>query len=194
MNDSTSNHVVSSCYPSQSSLERSQWFREEIHTHDSKLKSYLRSSFPCIGDVDDLVQESYLRVWKTSGVQPIRSARSFLFQIARRLAFDVLRRRKTSRIDAVHDLAALPVIDVGSDAADVICRREELRLLAQAIYSLPARCREVMVLRKLEGLSQKEIAARLRISEGTVQVHVGRGLRQLEDFFLKLDQNSDRNP
>ncbi len=51
-----------------------------------------------------------------------------------------------------------------------------------------------MVLRKLEGLSQKEIAARLRISEGTVQVHVGRGLRQLEDFFLKLDQNSDRNP
>ncbi|MGH7956741.1 MAG: RNA polymerase sigma factor [Opitutaceae bacterium] len=165
----------------------SQWFHDEVHPHDAQLKSYLRGSFPSVREVDDLVQESYLRVWKARAAQPIGSARSFLFQVARRLAIDVLRRRKTSRIDAVCDLAALPVIEDRPSAADAACRSEELWLLAQAIHALPARCREVMILRKIEGLSQKQIAVRLGITEGTVQIHVGRGLRHLEDFFFNLD-------
>ena len=100
----------------------------------------------------------------------------------------MLRRRETSRTEAVCDLAALPVLDHKPSAADAACQSEELWLLAQAIHALPARCREVMILRKIEGLSQKEIAVRLGIAEGTVQVHIGRGLRQLEDFFLQIDR------
>jgi RNA polymerase sigma-70 factor (ECF subfamily) len=169
------------------SLDQHRWFAEEVHTHEGQLKAYLRGSFPTVHDVDDVVQESYLRVWKTRAAQPIRSARSFLFQVARRLAIDVLRRRRTSRIDAVCDLTALSVIVDGPDTADAVCQKEELRLLAEAIHALPARCREVMILRKIQGLSQKEIAVRLGITEGTVQIHVGRGLRHLEDYFLRLD-------
>lgn len=168
-------------------MDQHRWFAQEVHAHEGQLKAYLRGSFPSVHDVDDVVQESYLRVWKSRAARPIRSARAFLFQVARRLAIDVLRRRKTSRIDAVCDLAALPVLVDGPDAADAICQNEELRLLAQAIHALPARCREVMILRKIEGLPQKEIAVRLGITEGTVQIHVGRGLRHLEDFFLNLD-------
>jgi RNA polymerase sigma-70 factor (ECF subfamily) len=168
-------------------LDRRRWFADEVHVHDGQLKAYLRGSFPSVRDVDDLVQESYLRIWKTRATQPIRSARAFLFQVARRLAIDVLRRRETSRTEAVCDLAALHVIDSGPNVADAVCHSEELWLLAQAIHALPARCRAVMILRKIEGLSQKEIAVRLGITEGTVQIHVGRGLRHLEDFFLKFE-------
>lgn len=168
-------------------LDPHRWFAEQVHVHEGQLKAYLRGSFPGMPEVDDVVQESYLRIWKTRAVQPIHSARGFLFQVARRLAIDLIRRRKNSRTIAVCDLAALPVLDHGPSASDAACHREQLWLLAQAIHALPARCRQVMILRKIEGLSQKEIAVRLGISEGTVQVHIGRGLRHLEDFFLKIE-------
>lgn len=170
------------------SLDRSRWFADEVHVHDGQLKAYLRGSFPSVNDVEDVVQESYLRLWKTRATHPIECAKGFLFQVARRLAIDVLRRRESSRTDSVADLTQLEIAEPAPNAADTAARAEELRLLAQAFHSLPARCRAVMLLRKIEGLSQREIAARLGISEGTVQVQVGRGLRQLEEFFDRLER------
>ena len=157
-----------------------RWFLHEIHPHEGQLKAYLRKAYPAVPDPADIVQESFLRVWKARAAAPVRSAKSFLFQIARRLAIDVIRRRRVAGDLAVCEIDVRSVLDDGPDAADAACRNEELWLLAQAIAALPARCREVMILRKIEGLSQKEIAERLGITEGTVQVHIGRGLRHLE--------------
>src|SRR3546814_20809608 len=56
---------------------------------------------------------------------------------------------------------------------------QELRRIGALIAALPAKCREAFVLRKVQGLSQREIAGRLRISENTVEKHVGTGLRLL---------------
>lgn len=171
-----------------SGIDRGRWFADEVHVHDGQLKAYLRGSFPGVSDVDDVVQESYLRIWKTRATHPIECAKGFLFQVARRLAIDVLRRRESARTDSVADLAGLGVAESAPNAADSAARSEELLLLAKAFHSLPDRCRAVLVLRKLEGLSQREIAERLGITEGTVQVHIGRGLRQLEDFFDRLEK------
>jgi RNA polymerase sigma-70 factor (ECF subfamily) len=175
-------------------LEQLRWFEAEVHPHAASVRAYLRGSYPGVGEVDDLLQESFLRIWKARATRTIDSPRAFLFQIARRLAIDLLRRRKTARIEPVCDLAELPVLEDRPDAADAACRSEELWLLARALHALPTRCREVMILRKIEGLSQKEIAVRLGISEGTVQVQVGRGLRHLEEFFFQLDQVGSREP
>lgn len=169
-------------------IDRSRWFADEVHVHDGQLKAYLRGSFPGVGDVEDVVQESYLRIWKTRATHPIQCAKGFLFQVARRLAIDVLRRRESARTDSVADLTALEVAESAPSAAEGAARNEELWLLAQAFHSLPTRCREVLMLRKIDGLSQKEIAARLGIAEGTVQVQIGRGLRQLEEFFDRLER------
>jgi DNA-directed RNA polymerase specialized sigma24 family protein len=70
---------------------QTRWFTEEVHPHDASLKAYLRGSFPSVRDVDDVVQESYLRIWKARAIHPISSARAFLFRIARHLALDTLR-------------------------------------------------------------------------------------------------------
>jgi RNA polymerase sigma-70 factor (ECF subfamily) len=163
--------------------EGTRWFAEQVQPNDSALRAYLRHAFPSVRDVDDLVQESYLRIWKARASQPVHSARSFLFQIARRLAIDVLRRRRTAHIDTVPDLATLAIADASRGAAEAASLREDLVLLTHALHALPPRCRDVMVLRKIEGLSQKEIAARLGMAEGTVQVHVVQGLRKLERIF-----------
>jgi RNA polymerase sigma factor (sigma-70 family) len=167
----------------KSDPKHSRWFEEQVSAHDAPLKSYLRGKFPSVRDVDDVVQESYLRVWKARLRRPIRSAKSFLFQVARNLAIDQLRHRKAAPIIEVPDPAALPVMDDRPGVAETACTHEELALLARAIDSLPARCRTVMILRQIEGIPQKEIAASLGLSELTVQTHVVHGLRRIEKFM-----------
>lgn len=157
----------------------------EVHPHEAVLKSYIRKTYPSVPDAGDIVQETFLRVWKARTVAPILSAKSFVFQVARRIAIDLVRRRKICPEEAIGDIGSLFLIDDKPGVDETACRADELRLLAQAIHLLPARCREVMILRKIEGLSQKEIAHRLGIAEGTVQIQVGRGLRHIEEFFAK---------
>ena len=171
-------------FPS-SDWTQARWFMEEVHAHDLQLKAYLRGSFPAIRDVDDVAQESYLRVWKAWAPQSIRSAKGFLFQIARHVATDVLRRDRASPVRGVTDLAALSVFDGRPDAAAWACSQEEIATLADAIDALPARCREVFILRKIHRVPQKEIASRLGISEQTVQVLVLRGMKRCETFFAR---------
>ncbi len=164
-------------------LGLSKWFADEVHPHEARLKSYLRGSFPSVRDVDDVVQESYLRVWRRQLLRPLACARSFLYHVARNLAIDALRRNTLSPIEQVSDLAGLNVLDGKPNAADVACTLDELNLLSEAIESLPPRCREVVVLNKLRGLPPLEIALKLGISEGTVHVHGAKGVRRCEAFL-----------
>jgi RNA polymerase sigma factor (sigma-70 family) len=165
--------------------DHENWFRDEIQSHDGSLKAYLRRAFPGIRDVDDTVQESYLRVWKAKMVRPIVSAKSFLFQIARHLAIDTVRRNHGGMIESYGDLAELPVVDQKPDAAATLSYNEKVDLLAGAIVALPARCREVVMLRRFKGLSQKETARVLGISERTVESQLARGMSLCKAFLRK---------
>ncbi|MBC7365844.1 MAG: RNA polymerase sigma factor [Undibacterium sp.] len=158
--------------------DQARWFAKEVQPCEPILRSYLRGTFPGVRDVDDVVQESYLRLWRIGTAQTVRSARGFLFHIARCVATDLARRERTSPLVGVADLTTLPVADTAADSAEAACVREELALLAAAIETLPPRCREIVVLRKLRRLSQKEIAALLGISELTVQVQVLKGVKR----------------
>jgi RNA polymerase sigma factor (sigma-70 family) len=158
---------------------------EEVHLHDSSLKAYLRGSFPAVHDVEDVVQESYVRVWKACARQPIRSAKAFLFQVARRLALDILRHGRASPIDTGWDLASLAVITHDPSTAELAAQRERNRLLIDAVVALPNRYREIVILRKLEDVPQKEVAARLGISERTVENLLARGVRRCENYLRR---------
>jgi RNA polymerase sigma-70 factor (ECF subfamily) len=154
-----------------------RWFAEEVHAHDLALKAYLRRSFPAVRDVEDVVQESYLRIWKARMARPIASTKTFLFQIARHLVVDGVRRAQVARTESLGDLAALAVMEDRPDAVDAITYAEKVSLLAGALASLPARCRAIMIMRKFQNLSHAEIAARLGISERTVESQVTRGMK-----------------
>jgi len=166
-------------------IEQARWFSEEVYSQDSQLRAFLRSSFPSLRDVDDLVQESYLRLWRRQLCAPLRSARAFLYKIARHLAIYTLRHRTSSPLIEVADWAELSVVDGTPDAADVACTNEELAFLLEAIDALPPRCREIVILRKLHGLPQKEIARRMGITERTVEVQGTKGLDRCERFLRR---------
>jgi RNA polymerase sigma factor (sigma-70 family) len=163
--------------------EHARWFSEEVLPHNTQLRAYLRGAFPSVRDVDDVVQESYLRVWRRQLARPIESAKAFLFQVARRHALDTVRRDRASPFDATVDLARHDAPEETADTASAAAAHEEAELLFAAIDALPARCREIVILRKIDGLSQKEIAHRLGLAESTVQVQASRGLRRCAEYL-----------
>jgi RNA polymerase sigma factor (sigma-70 family) len=135
------------------------------------------------------VQESYLRLWKAAAHQRIRSAKAFLFTVARRLALDHVRRERHSPINHVRHFEGLDVIEDGTDLIDDVARRERVGLLAEAIAGLPDRCRDVFILYKIKGLSRKAAAAELGLSEKTVETHTAKAMRHCETFFRRRGVN-----
>lgn len=160
-----------------------RWFSEEVHPHEASLRAYLRGAFPAVRDVEDVVQESYLRIWRTRAAQPVRSARAFLFRVARNLALDLVRRNQVAPFSPVRDLEGLSVLDHDSNPARALDTREKLMMLADAIEALPARCREVVILRKIQGLSQRDVATQLGLAEKTVEAQLARGISRCEAFL-----------
>jgi RNA polymerase sigma-70 factor (ECF subfamily) len=88
-------------------------------------------------------------------------------------------------IEPLGDFESLEVLEDSSQVAvdDVVDSRERIRLLARAIAALPPQCAKVFILRKMQGLPQKEIAVRLNISVRTVENHVALGLSRCRAFI-----------
>lgn len=162
-----------------------RWFAEYILPHEPMLRAWLRTRFPSLYDADDLVQETYARVLHARATVPIATAKAFLFTTARNLAIDRLRRAQIVDIESLAEIERLSVFDDMPGVSETVERRQELELLTQAIQSLPERCRQVLTLRKIYGLSQREIAAQLGISEHTVEAQVGNGMRRCAEFLAR---------
>ena len=163
--------------------DQARWFAEEIHAHDGPLKAYLRGSFPRVRDVEDIVQESYLRIWRIRATQPIRSAKAFLYTVAKRLAVDWVRREKTAAIDRVEDLGALSVFEDGKSALDTLHRADIVELMIAAVASLPPRCREIVILRKFKLLTVRATARQLGLREHTIEVQLARGNARIRAYL-----------
>lgn len=171
-----------------------QWFKQELQPHEPQLRAWLRSRFPSERDIDDIVQESYMRVLRAQENAPIESPKAFLFATARNLALGHIRHRHVARTDSLAEIDEVGVLDDGVDPSDAAVHRQELEILTHAIQSLPTRCRQVITLRKIYGLSQKEVAAELGISEHTVEAQGTIGLRKLAQYFEERGLDSRFRP
>lgn len=163
-----------------------RWFAEEVQPHAGEVRAWLRGKFPALSDPDNLVQESLARVWQVHESSVVDSPKALLFTTARNLALDELRRRQIVTFEPVAEIAELPVYEDGPTAADAAAHNQELEFLTKAIQSLPDRCRQVLTLRKIYGLSQKEIAASLGIAEHTVETQVATGMRKCAVFLARF--------
>jgi RNA polymerase sigma factor (sigma-70 family) len=167
--------------------EQTRWFAEHLQPHEESLRAWLRTRFPATCDVDDIVQEALLRVLLAQETKTISAPKAFLFATARNLALGRLRRRAVAGEDHLAEIDLLAVLDETADVPKAVARAQEFELLTQAIQSLPERCRQVITLRKIYGLSQKETASQLGISEHTVEVQGTIGLRKISEFFARVE-------
>lgn len=162
----------------------SGWFAAEVQPHEPALRAYLQARFPSLGDHDDLVQETYARLLRARAAGPVRYVKAFLFTTARNAAFDLFRRRGVVEMEAITDGREMSVLEEQPGVADRVDQQYELEVLADAVRALPDRCRQVLMLRYLDCLSYKEIAAQLGISPETVKVHMAKGMRRCAAFFV----------
>jgi RNA polymerase sigma factor (sigma-70 family) len=161
-----------------------RWFAEEVQPHEFSLRAYLRTRFPQLRDLDDLVQEAFARVVRIRMSGPVNSPKSLLFTTARNAAFDIFRRQKIVHIEGIADLESLHVLEESPDAAESASHAQEIQLVADAIRALPTRCRQVFTLRKIYGLSYREIAEKLNISENTVNAQITMGVERCRQYLV----------
>lgn len=147
------------------------------------LRAWLRHRFDAPEEIDDIVQEAYLRVLQAHASSPLTSPKAFLFATARNLLVDRLRRHGHSRTESLGSIDASNVLDECAAIPETVARNQEIAILTEAIQSLPPRCRQILTLRKLYGLSQREIAVRLGISESTVSNQITIGIEKCTDYF-----------
>lgn len=163
--------------------EESRWFHEEVQPHEPALRTWLRGRFPSLFDIDDLVQETYARVFRARKSNRIEESRPYLFAIARNTANGFFRRRNIISIESISEIDELAVVDEGPDIVETLARKQELAMLAEAISVLPTRCRQILTLRKLHGLSQREIAQKLGIAENTVNAQAALGVLRCREYL-----------
>lgn len=164
----------------------SRWFAADIEPHAPALRSWLQGRFSSLTDLDDIMQEAFSKVCQAHQTVGITSPRAFLFTTARNLALDRLRRHQIVKIESLAEIESLSVYSDKDGVAETVAKNQELELLTQAIQSLPDRCRQVLTLRKIYGISQREIAVQLGITEHTVEAQVGIGVRKCAKFLARL--------
>ena len=155
------------------------WFATEILPLEGVLTRYLSRVWPNLADVLDLRQDIYVRVYESARKALPAVPKAFLFATARNLMTDRIRHSRVVSIESTQDFESLNVLIDEISPERRFAAREELRVLAQAFDWLSDKCRNVVWLRRVEGLSQRETAKRLGVREGAVESQLARGMYAL---------------
>jgi RNA polymerase sigma-70 factor (ECF subfamily) len=161
----------------------------EFEGSKSALRRYLARYFTRSQDVDDMLQEVFVRAYAAEARQPILMPRAYMFRVAKHVALNELARRKNSATRSIEDFDDPDVVGSGNQPGveQQVDSRRRLALFATAVASLPSQCRKVLVLKKIEGLPQREIAVRLGIAESTVEKHLAKALLLTRDFMARRE-------
>jgi RNA polymerase sigma-70 factor (ECF subfamily) len=161
------------------------WFAREILPLEVSLMQFLQHNWRLKNEIPDLRQEVYTRVYESAVKRIPEKPKHFLFATARNLLIDRARQARVIPIDAASDL---DVLDPASDAPgpdQIVMARDELRRLQAALEKLSPRCREAVVLGRIQGLSRREIAQRMGVTEGTAAQYLAEGICALVEHLQR---------
>jgi RNA polymerase sigma factor (sigma-70 family) len=159
------------------------WFVREVLPLEAALMHYLQASYRRESDIADLRQDVYAAAIEAAHVQIPHRTRPFVFAIARNLMINRIRRDRVVPFETIADPDELGLAADEPAPDRAVMAREELRRLRAAIDQLPPRCREAVVLARVEELPGREIARRMGINETTVSHYIKRGMRVLADML-----------
>jgi RNA polymerase sigma factor (sigma-70 family) len=167
-----------------------EWVGTEILPHEPDVRAWLRRTLDP-DDLEDIIQQSYCQISGLDDVGHIQSGRAYFFVTARTF---VLMRLRRERVVSIESLESVTEFDTRGIVADepsperIAAGRRELARVRRLIEGLPERCRRIFELRKIEGLSQREVAELLGVPEYTVENDVGKGLK----LILRAIADGDR--
>lgn len=156
-----------------------EWISLEVLPHERDARRWLQRSRIRI-DIDDVIQEAYARIAALDGVGHIRSGRAYLLATIRSIALQHLHRSKIVPFESYADLDPRQFSDDQPDPEAIVWSRREV---ARLLRALPERSREIFVMCRIKGHTQKETAAALGISENVVEKQIGRAMDLLVARF-----------
>jgi RNA polymerase sigma-70 factor (ECF subfamily) len=157
------------------------WFIDEVLPLEPMLMRLLRRNWHDAGEIADLRQEAYVRIYEAAQRERPAPVKPFLIMIVRNLMIDRLRRRNVVSIQTMADMDWVNISENTPSPEDRVSARQELQRMQSALDQLPPRCREVIILRRVYGFSQREVALKMGIKEETVENQVMKGMRMLVD-------------
>jgi RNA polymerase sigma-70 factor (ECF subfamily) len=170
------------------------WQEGDTSAGDELLKRHFDSVFRFFdrkvqGDAADLVQATFIACVEASGSFKRQSSfRTFLFSIARRKLYDHWRGR--SRNKQV-DFTMTALEDLGPTPSVANVKKQEQRLLLEALRTIPMEAQLILELHYWEGLSGPELAATFEVPEGTIRSRLRRAREALEKQLAKLAKSPD---
>lgn len=140
-------------------------------------------------EIEDIVQETYVRICQVENKENINSPKSFMFKTASNLALDYQKQANVRLVDGVDNMQTLEHL-LSEHNKDEMYERalidSEFSHFCEAVRQLPVQSRKVFVLKKVYGYSQREIAEQLSLSESTVEKHISTGMKRCTLFMRKI--------
>ncbi len=160
------------------------WFCGHVLPLEPALTSFIRSNWRIAEDVVEFRQDIYERLLAGVRQELPTNTKAFVFTVARNHLINQAVRARIVSFELVADLESeAPVTDLFATERHLDAR-DQLRRARDGLASLPPRCREVVRLRKIEGLTTKETAERLGVGIDTIERQLTMGMRALVDFML----------
>ena len=169
------------------------WVAKEILPHESSIRRWLTYRWDNAIDVEDVLQEAYCRIAGLTSVEHIGSGKAYFRKIAHNVANDIVRHAKVANLRSVTEIAWQDVFDDEPLADRAVEARQELERAHAILSKLSWTARRVIELRRFEGLSQRETAQQLGVSESVVENHIVRGIRSVLKVMADQDARADGN-
>jgi RNA polymerase sigma factor (sigma-70 family) len=158
------------------SNERAQWLARHVLPHEPALRAWLARRAPSDLEIDDIVQETYSILAALERVDHIQTPRNYMFEVAKSVFLQAVRRSRIIAFETITEVDRLEIPSAEPSPETITAHRQELSRIAALIAGLPQKCREAFTLRKVHGLSQREVAVRMGVSENTVEKHIGKAI------------------
>lgn len=149
----------------------------------SQLARYVARMVTSSVDIDDILQETYLKASQCSKTTVVKNPRGYLYSVARSVALNDLAHKSRSIIEYIEEASVLEVESNEPPVDEQVSSRQRFEKFCDAVASLPPKCRRVFILRKVFGYTQKEIANEMGISESTVEKHLIKGFTRCRGYI-----------
>lgn len=159
--------------------------------HLAALKRHVMRITHAENDVEDVVQEAFIRAYQAEAGGHVQQPKSYLFRVAKNVAINQIRQKIARPTDYLEDSSPENVLVEEWSLEDEVLAQERLSIHCAAVAALPPRRRKVYLLRKVYGMSHKEIAANLGITTSTVEAHLAKAYKQCHEYVAERTQTGE---
>ena len=158
---------------------------ETFLQNQAPLRRFISRYLISTHDIEDIAQEAFLRAYEAEKKKRIDEPKAFLFRIAKNLLLSEYSKKSRKITDYIADFEYTEVLLDNESLEANVMAQQKLGIFCEAVATLPPQCRRVFLLKKVYGMSHKEIAEHMGIAVSTIEKHLVKGIRQCNSVIAE---------